>query len=218
MTTFSFHPVKNITMGEGGAITTNDSKLYNKLILLRNNGLQRNPDLFQSKNYAYDSKKNLNPNYYEIQFIGLNFRSSDINCALGSNQLKKLDKLKKKRNKLVKKYDKLLKPLFPIINPVKKYSHSDTSYHLYVILIEFNDLKISRAELIKLLKDKNIGVQVHYPPLHLQKIYGSNLVLKGSEEYFSKCLSVPLFPQLSNDELNYIVDVFTVIIKEYKKK
>mgnify|MGYP006182127217 CR=1 FL=1 len=218
MTTFSFHPVKNITMGEGGAITTNNKDLFEKLILLRNNGIQRNSNFFQSNKFAFDNDKNLNPNYYEIQSIGLNFRASDINCALGNNQLNKLKKFVNKRNIVINKYDYSLKELKPLLCPIEKYEYSITSFHLYVVLINFDKLLISRAKMINILKKKKIGVQVHYPPLHLQKIYGSKKKLPGSEEYYSKCLSLPLFPQLQINEVEYITETIKDIILKYKKK
>ncbi len=204
MTTFSFHPVKNITMGEGGAITTNDKTLYEKIILLRNNGIQRDPKLFSNKS-AYDKNNILNPNHYEIQSIGLNFRASDLNCALGTNQLNKIEKFIIKRKEIVERYDEKFSDVADLLKPVKKFNFCNTSYHLYVVLIDFEKIDVTRAHMISQLKNRNIGVQVHYPPLHLQKIYGYSKKLSGSEEYYRKCLSLPLFPQLTFNDVDYVV-------------
>lgn len=213
MTTFSFHPVKNITMGEGGAITTNDKTLYEKIILLRNNGIQRDPKFFSNKG-AYDKNNILNPNHYEIQSIGLNFRASDLNCALGTNQLNKIEKFIIKRKKIVERYDEKFSSLADFLKPVKKFNFCNTSYHLYVLLIDFEKIGLTRAHIINQLKNRNIGVQVHYPPLHLQKIYGFSKKLTGSEEYYKKCLSLPLFPQLTFSDVDYVAMQLKNLIKK----
>ena len=182
----------------------NDKTLYEKIILLRNNGIQRDPKLFSNKS-AYDKNNILNPNHYEIQSIGLNFRASDLNCALGTNQLNKIEKFIIKRKEIVERYDEKFSDVADLLKPVKKFNFCNTSYHLYVVLIDFEKIDVTRAHMISQLKNRNIGVQVHYPPLHLQKIYGYSKKLSGSEEYYRKCLSLPLFPQLTFNDVDYVV-------------
>ena len=214
-TTFSFHPVKTITMGEGGAITTNNKKIYENMKLFRNNGIERN-----SKNFLKDEKKKkiVDPSYYEIHKFGYNFRASDINCSLGSSQLSKINKFLSIRNKLVKEYDKMLKPLSNFLIPIKKYTHSETSFHLYVVLIDFSKINIDRTKLMTILKKYQIGTMVHYIPLHLQPAY-CNLIKKSlhnSEEYYNKCLSLPLHANMNKSDVTYIVERMTMIFERFK--
>ena len=216
-TTFSFHPVKTITMGEGCAITTNNKKIYETMKLFRNNGIERN-----SKNFVraeMREKKVIDPSYYEIHKFGYNFRASDINCILGRSQLSKINKFLSIRKKLVNQYDKMLRPLSNFLTPIKKYTHSETSFHLYVVLIDFSKININRTKFMSILKKFKIGTMVHYIPLHLQPVY-RNLVkksLQSSEEYYNKCLSLPLHTNMNKSDVTYIVETMTTIFEKFKK-
>ena len=165
MTTFSFHPVKTITMGEGGVVTTNSEDYYSKLISLRNHGILK----FNNNNKSslgHDEEIIERPWFYEIKDLGFNYRTSDINCALGLSQLKKLDKFIKKRGELVQRYDSMLKSSYPKIIPIDKISNSLLSWHLYVIFIDYDELGITRENVIDKLLRKGISTQVHYIPLY----------------------------------------------------
>jgi UDP-4-amino-4,6-dideoxy-N-acetyl-beta-L-altrosamine transaminase len=190
MTIFSFHPVKQITTGEGGAITTNDKKLYENLIKLRTHGIEKNTDKLIENHGGW---------YYEMQDLGYNYRITDFQAALGIVQLKKNDKWVQRRRDLVRKYDKA----FENINKITPQSHPDIeggySYHLYVIQCE------RRAELYQLLKEEGINTQVHYIPIHLQPYYKEKYGYRRgdfplAEKYYENALSLPLYPTLKDSE------------------
>mgnify|MGYP003109564226 CR=1 FL=1 len=192
LTTFSFHPVKNIAMGEGGAVTTNSLDLKNKLSLFRNHAMERDKEKIASEN------KN-KPWYYEMQHLGYNFRASDIHCALGISQLKKLASFKKSREESVSFYDQAFSKL-EYLTPICKLPSCDPVWHLYVILIDFKHIEIPREIFMQLLSSRGIRTQVHYIPVYKQPyykdLYGSN-ELPGCESYYKRCLSIPLFVGLS---------------------
>jgi len=188
----SFHPVKHITTAEGGAITTNCKDIYEKLLLLRSHGIKR--------------EVNNEPWYYEMHDLGFNYRLSDISCALGISQLKKLDKFIKKRRKIAKRYDKAF--LGNVVKPLYTFDES-SSYHLYVVRVDFTKLKILKVELFNKMKEKNIGLQLHYIPINKQPFY-KNLGLANEEtlmmdKYYKECFSLPIYPLLRSKEQKYII-------------
>ena len=195
LTTFSFHPLKTIATGEGGAVTCKSEKLGERLKLFRCHGMIRTQENWQNKEQGFDETSTPNPWYYEMQDLGYNYRISDINCALGLNQLTKLEKFKVQRKEMVEKYDVTFKDV-PHISPIKKNPFSDTAWHLYVIKIDFKALGKSRAQVMNELRNQDIGTQVHYMPLYrhpyYQKLYGIK-TLPGAEAYFENCLSIPLY-------------------------
>ena len=199
ITTFSFHPVKTIAMGEGGAITTNDLKIAKKLKLLRSHGIVREKSEWKGDGSG--------PWYYEMQELGYNYRISDINCALGFSQLEKLDMFKLERTKIVKFYDDAFANS-EYIKPIKKLNYSDTAWHLYIVHIDYEKTGKSRAQLMEDLRNNGIGTQVHYIPLYKQPYYKKkigDIKLSNAEVYYSKCLSLPLYVGLKqNDQLNVI--------------
>lgn len=209
MTIFSLHPVKTITAGEGGVVNTNNSDLYNKILKLRNHGITKNEDEFQNKEDAYSESGNVNPWYYEQKELGFNYRLSDINSALATSQLKKLNMFKKSRIDLLTLYDTLLAPLAPDIKPIYRNSNTDPCWHLYPVLINFNAIHIGRAELMENLKKEGIMTQVHYIPVYKHPYYKKNseeiLTLPNSEYYYNHVLSLPLFPAMNEDDVKYIV-------------
>lgn len=214
---FSFHPVKTVAMGEGGAITTSDPALAERLRLFRNHGITRNACDFTHHHMAFNKEHEglANPWYYEMQEIGFNYRASDIHCALGLSQLSKLKKFVKRRSTLAKLYDKLLAPLAPTLRPVTKMLGGQPAWHLYQILIDFESVGVCRATLMRQLLDKNIGTQVHYIPVHqqpyYQQLYGRQY-LPGVERFYSRCLSLPLFPGMLNSNVNQVTDNIAALL------
>jgi len=192
--TYSFHPVKTIAMGEGGAVTMNNSEIADRLRKLRSHGMIPKPDL--------------GPWIYEMPELGYNYRASDIHCALGLSQLKKLDRFIQRRKELAALYDELLKPLAPIIKPPKRVPSCDPAWHLYTVRIDFDQIDIGRAELMDRLKEKGIGTQVHYIPVHTQPYYQAaygTQNLPGAEQYYSQILSLPLFPAMKEEDVHFVI-------------
>lgn len=200
MTTFSFHPVKTIAMGEGGAITTDDSVLAERLSRLRNHGIIRDKSQFTERELAQDSDGLFHPWYYEMHEIGLNYRASDIHCALGLSQLGKLDRLVRARGSLVARYDELLAPYAAIVQPIRRVSHCKPAWHLYPVRIKFGDIQPSKRHVVDALRTQGIGSQVHYIPVHQQPYYRIRYGaqdLDGAGAYYESILSLPLYPGLT---------------------
>lgn len=214
-TVFSFHPVKNITTGEGGAILTNDEDAYRRLKSLRSHGMLRDSSCFAQNDLAFDNKKRANPWYYEMQEVGFNYRLTDIHAALGISQLKKLSQFKKMRQKLRRLYDQAIISYSPLIMPIQAISQSDPCWHLYSVLIDFKSLKKERADVMRLLLERGVGTQVHYIPVHLQPYYRTQnhlLRLEGAEEYYSKTLSLPFHIHLTEEDITYVTDSLVEIL------
>lgn len=214
---FSFHPVKTVAMGEGGALTTNDEKLAKRLKRLCSHGMIRQPEDFVDKAMAFDETGAANPWYYEMQEMGFNFRASDIHCALGLSQLNKFERFSERRKNLAHRYDQALKPLAQLLRPLARMPGCDPVWHLYVVLIDFAAAGISRAELMRLLRDKGIGSQVHYIPVHRQPYYRQrhgDIPLAGAERYYEQCLSLPLFPGMADGDVGRVVDVLSEIFHQ----
>jgi UDP-4-amino-4,6-dideoxy-N-acetyl-beta-L-altrosamine transaminase len=222
MTVFSFHPVKHITTGEGGAITTNNQDLYETLLLLRTHGITKDPAKFINKDLAFvnssfsNSQSTIhnpqlpNPWYYEMQELGFNYRITDIQCALGLSQLNKLDAFIEKRRSIAAKYDEAFKDIEWIKVPVEPEA-SRSTYHLYVVQIDFDKLGKNRSQVMTILREKGVGTQVHYIPVHLQPYYRNKFGYKegdypATEQYYKRCLSLPIFPLLSDGEIDMIIN------------
>ena len=215
--TFSFHPVKPITTAEGGMITTNNKNIYEKLILFRTHGIHKNSKKFLNKSLAFDKNKSVNRWYYEMSHLGYNYRMTDIQAALGNNQLKRINQITNFRNKIAKIYKKELKNISGIKLPIssKDVHHS---YHLFTILIDFKKFKISRNEFMKKLAEKGIGSQVLYIPVILQpyykKKYNYNInKFPNSMDYYDSALSIPIFHDIKIVELKKIINTIKDIIK-----
>ena len=198
MTVFSFHPVKSITTGEGGMITTNNKKLYDKLLKLRTHGIQRKEVGFQNKILGYsDGQPNLW--YYEMDSLGYHYRLTEIQAVLGYSQMKKIDKFMKKRQSIAKRYDKYLSNIKNIKESQSK-SSSISANHLYTIKIDFAKIKISRNDLMNKLRKIGIITQVHYIPIPLHPYYkelGYDVDnLPNTMNFYSRILSIPIYPKL----------------------
>jgi len=208
MTIFSLHPVKTITMGEGGIVTTNNAQYYEKMISLRSHGMVRQPDKMKNKTFAFGVNGEVNPWYYEMQNLGFNFRASALHCALGASQLKKLDQFVAKRRELANHYDEQLASLSPIVHPIRRVQNTSPAWHLYVVFIDFKAAGTDRAALMRALQNKGIGTQVHYLPVHLQPyyqdLYGEN-DLAGANTYYARCLSLPLFPGMETSDVDRVI-------------
>ncbi len=201
MTIFSFHPVKTITTGEGGAITTNNEELYSRLLQLRSHGITKDPGKML---------RNEGPWYYEMQELGYNYRLSDIHAALGSSQLDKLTDFKKRRRQIVEHYNSAFNDVEWITTPFEAKG-VDSCFHLYTILIDFTRLQKSRTEVMDELRRKNIGTQVHYIPVHLQPFYKTHFSTAAgqfqvAEEYYKKTLSLPLYPKMSEADVLHVIE------------
>ena len=203
LTCFSFHPVKTIALGEGGAITTNDDALAGIIARDRTHGMTRDPDDFVQPAEAFGRNREAHPWYYEMEAPGLNYRIPDILCALGVSQIAKLDRFARRRRELVAAYDLELAELGPHVKPLGRTPHMTPAWHLYVALIDFDTLGVDRATLMRRLQAKGIGTQVHYLPVHRQPYYrelGMGLELPGADAYYRRTLSLPLFPSMGDDD------------------
>jgi UDP-4-amino-4,6-dideoxy-N-acetyl-beta-L-altrosamine transaminase len=217
MTVFSFHPVKSVTTGEGGVVTTNNENLYRKLLRLRSHGINQLDDLLIDPILGYtDGVKN--PWYHEMQILGFHYRLSEIQAALGLSQLRKLDRFILARRKLSLNYDSLIKDL-PGVSPTQLMRRTHSAHHLYIVRIDFSSLAISRAQLMIELRKLGIGTQVHYRPIPTQPYYKSlgfsTEQLPDSMAYYAECLSLPLFPKLKFRQQKRIVSELRSILAQY---
>lgn len=194
MTVFSFHPVKTITTGEGGAVTTNDEKLYQKLLAFRAHGMHK-------EGYMAETWE------YEMRELGYNYRMTDIQAALGISQLKKLENFKSRRRDIVRFYNENLN-----VPHLTEKDYSNACFHLYPILVE------KRREIYFKAREKGLNLQVHYIPVHLQPYYQALGYKEGdypkAENYYKKCLSLPLYPALNDNDLNDIVARLKEILQD----
>lgn len=216
MTVFSLHPVKTIAMGEGGVVTTNDPELYASLLRLRNHGMTRDASCFVQREEAFDVDGQPNPWYYEMQEPGFNYRASEIHCALGLSQLRKLDRFLLRRRTLANAYDEALLALAPLVHPVGRVPQCESGWHLYVVSVDFGAAGIDRAGLMAQLRENGIGTQVHYLPLHRQPYWKKkmpHLRLPGADSYYGACLSLPLFPAMTEADVGRVVDGLTTCLK-----
>lgn len=203
MTVFSFHPVKNITTGEGGMIVTNNEEFAECLRMFRSHGMTKDPSKLIRKD---------GPWYYEMQLLGYNYRITDLQCALGLSQLKKLERFIQRRTEIADRYDRAFKNIQGIrIPPRPPWPNSRHSFHLYPIRV----MEIDRKDMMTKLKELGVITQVHYIPIHLQPFYQNKFGIQNgrypqAEKYYMHELSLPMFPKMS------VQDVDTVISAVYK--
>ena len=215
LTTFSFHPVKMITSGEGGMVSGRNGELLSRVRRLRNHGMVREASAFESTDQAFDSNHQAHPWYYEMPEVGLNYRLSDILCALGLSQLSRLASFVQRRAALVRQYRKALADLSPTVRPLPTVPTCQPAWHLFVLLIDFNAIGMNRSAIMRALSAKGIGSQVHYVPLYRQPYYRrryGDIRLPGAEAYYDHCLSLPLFPDMTEKDVNQVVAAFREII------
>jgi UDP-4-amino-4,6-dideoxy-N-acetyl-beta-L-altrosamine transaminase len=221
LTIFSFHPVKTVAMGEGGAVSTNDPELLRRLKQARNHGITREPLEFKRVDASFDSTGAVHPWYYELESPGFNWRISDINCALGISQLSKLQRFINARRRLAECYDELLAPLAPLVKPLKRDPRSLTAWHIYAVRIDFEEARVERAEVMRGMATDGIGTQVHYIPVHRQPYYAQRYgahSLPGAESYYASTLTLPLHPAMSEADVVRVVAALKKQILGLQKK
>ncbi|WP_270940078.1 UDP-4-amino-4,6-dideoxy-N-acetyl-beta-L-altrosamine transaminase [Romboutsia lituseburensis] len=212
MTVFSFHPVKTITTGEGGMVTTNNEEFYKKLILFRTHGITKDKDMLVSKDEG--------PWYYEQIDLGYNYRITDIQCGLGISQLNKINDFIKIRKELVKTYNEELLKIDGIIIQ-KEEQFSNTSRHLYIIKLELEKFKVGRKEIFEALIAENIGVNVHYLPVYLHPYYKNLGYNKGlcprAEELYKSMITLPLHTSMTKEDISDVINGLKKVLNYYRK-
>ena len=204
MTTFSFHPVKPITTGEGGMIMTDNEELYKRLVLFRSHGITRDESMMT---------RNEGPWFYQQLDLGYNYRITDIQCALGCSQMRKLDKFLKRRRELAERYNNAFIECDNIVTP---YQLPDTQsgWHLYIVQVKNHD----RKQVFETLRDKGIGVNVHYIPVYMHPYYQEHgykdVHCANAEEIYSHIISLPLYPGLNDDQQDYVIDTLKQLCEE----
>lgn len=212
LTIFSFHPVKNITTAEGGMVTTNNDDLNNKLLMYRTHGISIGAEKRFGKSGDY---------YYDMQCLGFRYNMSELHSSLGIQQLNKLESFQKRRREIVEIYNKELKSIEEIKIPyvAKNVKHS---WHIYVIQLNLEKLRVDRDHIFKALREENIGVNVHYIPVHYHSFYRQKFGLKRGilpkvEWLFPRLLTIPLFPKMNNDDVYDVITAIEKVITYYKK-
>jgi UDP-4-amino-4,6-dideoxy-N-acetyl-beta-L-altrosamine transaminase len=216
MTVFSFHPVKSVTTGEGGVITTNSADLYNSLLKLRSHGINQQSEKFLDPLLASTNGEK-NPWYYEMQQLGYHYRLTEIQAVLGTAQIKKLKKFVSKRRAGATFYDNLIADA-KFVRSAQDINRSQSARHLYVVRIDFAKVSLSKAGLMRALKEKGIGTQVHYRPIPQQPYY-SNLGYDFADypealHYYEEALSIPLFPKIRRKQQRYIINTLLDLLED----
>jgi UDP-4-amino-4,6-dideoxy-N-acetyl-beta-L-altrosamine transaminase len=208
MACFSFHPVKTIAMGEGGAVTTNNPEFAERLRLARNHGMNRNEETFTSQEAGLDNSGDWGMWYYEMQEPGYNYRACDLQCALGISQLKKLEKFAEKRRALRDRYYNFASELPSGVRLIGRAAECDPCPHLMTALFDDDFLGLGRNAVMNSLREMGIGTQVHYTPVHLQPYYrriSPDLALEGASEFYRKCLTLPLFSDMELTDIDRVI-------------
>ena len=207
ITVFSFHPVKIITTAEGGLATTNDERLLERMQLFRSHGVTRDPELM--------TKKSEGGWYYQQVELGFNYRMTELQAALGVSQMERLDEFVALRHERQKRYDELLKKL-PIIVPYQDLN-SYSALHLYPIQIQTDKVKNTRKEIFEALRKNDIGVNVHYIPVHTQPYYENIGFKRGdfpnAESYYESAISVPLFHTMTFEQQDQVITALEKVLK-----
>ncbi|MGZ4161025.1 MAG: DegT/DnrJ/EryC1/StrS family aminotransferase, partial [Neobacillus sp.] len=211
MTMFSFHPVKHITSGEGGIITTNNKEYYDKLVQFRSHGITRD---------AGKMVENHGPWYYEMHFLGYNYRMTDIQAALATSQLKKIDRFLALRKKYVSMYNEAFKKISEMTIPYQD-ENGVSSWHLYIIRLHLDQLTGTRNDIFNALLQENIGVNVHYIPVYRLPYYQGLGYQKGlcpnAEKLYEEIITLPLFPAMTEKDVLDVINAVNKVITRYSK-
>ncbi|MDR5659780.1 UDP-4-amino-4,6-dideoxy-N-acetyl-beta-L-altrosamine transaminase [Serpentinicella sp. ANB-PHB4] len=211
MTAFSFHPVKPITTAEGGMITTNNKELYEKMMIFRSHGVTRDSSLL---------KQSDGPWYYEQLELGYNYRITDVQCALGSSQIEKIDDFIRRRRQIVSRYNQAFQNLKEITTPFEA-AYSNSGCHIYVIRIKPKLLNATREDIFRALKAENVGVNVHYIPVYLHPYYrelGYSVGLcPNAERLYDEIITLPLFPKMTDQDIVDVINAVKKVIDYYSK-
>ena len=210
MTILSFHPVKHITTGEGGMVLTNDETFYEKLKVFRHHGIVKDPDKLTGDE---------GPWYYEIQELGYNLRITDFQCALGLSQMDKLDRFVQRHREIAARYTEAFSQLPEIITPCEA-DDVQAAYHIYVIQLRTELLRVGRREIFEALRAENIGVNVHYVPVHYHPFYQREFGYRQGdypsvENYYQRALTLPLFPKMNDQDVDDVVSAVRKMIDYY---
>lgn len=204
MTCFSFHPVKSITTGEGGMVVTDSKELYKRLVLFRSHGITRDESVMTEQQGDW---------YYQQLEIGYNYRITDISCALGISQMDKLDKFIDRRRQIANRYDEAFKDIDEIKIPTQ-LSGCESGWHLYMFQVPAD----CRKQIFDSLRKSGIGVNVHYIPVYKHPYYQRNgyggVCCKNGEEFYSRAISLPIYPLLTDEQQNYVIEQVLRIVKE----
>lgn len=212
ITTFSFHPVKTITGGEGGAVLTNSDALYQKINLVHTHGITHDLALMEEPVHE-------GPWYYEQIMLGYNYRITDIQAALLCSQLKKLDAFKERRKQIVQMYDEAFSKL-PEIIVQNEIPESDTCRHLYIIRLDLEKLACSRREFFDAMSAENVQCQIHYVPVYWFPYYQKLGYKKGlcpvAEDVYKGIMSIPLYPRMTDQDVSDVIHAVTKVVENYK--
>jgi UDP-4-amino-4,6-dideoxy-N-acetyl-beta-L-altrosamine transaminase len=225
MTIFSFHPVKGIAAGEGGMIMTNDRSLYHKLSLLRSHGITKGnfefPGISKPDNALANKKEALENGelkrwYYEMQYLGYNYRITDIQCALAISQMNKISLFLDARKSMAKFYDKAFEEV-TYITPLQDHGRNNSSHHIYVVSIDFDKIGISRHQFMQKLAEQGIGSQVHYIPVVNQPYYqdlGYGIEQHPiTNQYYQNTLSIPIYYGLRKSDQNHVISAIKKLLQ-----
>lgn len=213
MTIFSFHPVKAITTGEGGAVTTDNKAYYQRLLLFRTHGITKDPKQFSNEEEG--------PWYYEMQELGHNYRITDFQCAIGLQQLQKLGSFIKRRRQIAQSYSEVFQNLEEVRVPVEQ-PDVKSAWHIYTLRLNLEQLKTTRRQIFEALRKENIGVNVHYIPVYYFPYYQSLGYQRGlcprAESYYKEAITLPLFPKMSDQDTKDVIKAVRKVVLYYSRR